>query len=114
MRLINADALIEALVMWRDNDPHRKIRTLWERWVRKTGINVLIKVVSVFPTIEAEPVVHGRWVETGKTMFGTLNYECSVCRGFMPYYNGYKYCPNCGCKMDVPDINVGNKDGGAE
>ena len=100
MRLIDADALIEALVMWRDNDPHRKIRTLWERWVRKTGINVLIKVVSVFPTIEAEPVRHGRWID--RRLFingGCVNrWECSVC-GYEK--NGASnYCPNCGAHMD--------------
>ena len=51
-------------------------------------------------TIEAEPVKHGRWVEVHRTPFGSSTYRCSVCEGYMPFYNGYKYCPNCGAKMD--------------
>ena len=115
MRLIDANALIEALVMWRDNDPHRKIRTLWERLVRKTGINVLIKVVSVFPTIEAhteadvisaynegvaygaeQAVRHGRWIvqDEGRTRF-----MCSECKS-KNHRGSDNYCPNCGAKMD--------------
>ena len=45
-------------------------------------------------------VVHGRWVEVHRTPFGSSAYRCSVCEGYMPFYNGYNYCPNCGAKMD--------------
>ena len=44
------------------------------------------------PTVDAAPVVHGRWLE------GNSRQPCSVCR-----YRGmksWKYCPNCGAKMD--------------
>ena len=61
-------------------------------------------------TIEAEAVRHGRWE------FGAENYEwnCSICHnwtedGDMDSSVLSNYCPNCGAKMDVPDINVGNK-----
>ena len=108
MRLIDADALIEALVMWRDNDPHRKIRTLWERWARKTGINVLIKVGSAFPTIEAEPVRHGRWVgleydgyADGYPVYDV--WECSECGEEVKGEDvpiTHPWCHGCGAKMD--------------
>lgn len=55
---------------------------------------------------KAEPVTHGRWVEVHRTPFGSSAYRCSVCDGYMPFYNGYKYCPHCGAKMDG-----GNNDG---
>ena len=45
------------------------------------------------PTIEAEPVKHGRWM---------YPFYCSECT-FVPYYSSditYYYCPNCGAKMD--------------
>lgn len=51
------------------------------------------------PDADVEPVRHGRWVaETERTG----NYaHCSMCgcrcRGYVPHY---KYCPDCGAKMD--------------
>ena len=52
------------------------------------------------PTIEAKPVVHGRWEEASdgdgivcpfcRTDFCTIIYDTK-------YFN---YCPNCGAKMD--------------
>jgi rubrerythrin len=50
-------------------------------------------------------VVHGRWVEwwpgisvimTGEEML----YRCSACDAKYADIEGYKYCPNCGAKMD--------------
>lgn len=54
---------------------------------------------------DVAPVVHGRWIYTGK--YG--EYECSVCHGIdtdcSDYYSIHvvteqDYCPNCGAKMD--------------
>lgn len=57
------------------------------------------------PTVDAEPVRHGHWIEAHDN--DGLDYECSnrkcQCR---ISYNGAKvsgdfnYCPNCGAKMD--------------
>ena len=51
------------------------------------------------PTIEAKPVVHGRW-ETNSDRPDSL--ICSVCKcGFdMWKHDPHNYCPNCGAKMD--------------
>lgn len=49
-------------------------------------------IIDQMPTVDAVPVVHGRWLE------GNNRQPCSVCR-----YRGqksWKYCPNCGAKMD--------------
>lgn len=52
------------------------------------------------PTIEAEPVRHGRWIEK-PFLFGTSNF-CSICDSFYGMPHGkYNYCPNCGAKMDL-------------
>ena len=53
------------------------------------------------PPADVAPVRHGRWIETGKGLLGTASYKCSDCEFQMPFYNGYNYCPNCGCKMDL-------------
>ena len=56
------------------------------------------------PTIEAKPVVHGRWI--GKTICGNDNCRCSECGSWHHIHANLrgevmqKYCPNCGAKMD--------------
>ena len=55
------------------------------------------------PTIDAEPVRHGRWIQS-KTVYAYHN--CSLCK--VPHkmqmscnvYVLLKYCPHCGAKMD--------------
>lgn len=50
------------------------------------------------PTIEAEPVRHGRWKLIGADKRGRGGtFECTACNGCYPYK--CKYCPNCGAKM---------------
>ena len=51
------------------------------------------EMVDKMPTVDAVPVVHGRWKGAG-----TGDYYCSVCQQLVnPRTN---YCPNCGAKMD--------------
>lgn len=54
------------------------------------------------PTIEAEPVRHGRWIPVTN---GRGGHECDQCRNYAPSYQTGKehlsdYCPNCGARMD--------------
>lgn len=62
-------------------------------------------LLSVIPTVEAEPVVHGRWM-TCEDGWGDLHYQCSECgcewflENGSPADNGMNYCPHCGAKMD--------------
>lgn len=49
------------------------------------------------PTVDAEPVRHGRWI---KYEHGSGIY-CSECRHKRRYRDMYdNYCPNCGARMD--------------
>ena len=67
----------------------------------------LIKaIIDVAPTIDAEPVKHGRWIEKQQAISYCEDdvdvfYKCSVCGcqccGEPPY------CPNCGAKMDLKE-----------
>lgn len=54
-------------------------------------------VIADAPTIEAEPVVHGRWI------FGNANHreymKCSECLHSQTPTGVFVYCPNCGAKM---------------
>ena len=60
------------------------------------------------PTVDAVEVVHGRWKEMhyeGGILDGTNFERCSIC-GYERVFDDpalktvFKYCPNCGAKMD--------------
>ena len=65
-----------------------------------------LAAVKNTPTIEAEPVRHGQWKYTLYDRVGTLTTDgdlmCINCgeRFFRVIGTWYKYCPNCGAKMD--------------
>ena len=72
------------------------------------------KIVNNAPTIEAEPVKHGRWVDRYGGKYANPLYECSECKEAALYGHrmdslGRYYtvqvlstrCPNCGAKMDL-------------
>lgn len=54
------------------------------------------------PTIDAVPVVHGKWLREKIRPKSYLR-VCSMCKK-TAYFCGlgcsYKYCPNCGARMD--------------
>lgn len=49
--------------------------------------------------VGAEPVRHGRWNEANVK---APKYACSCCQHIFSN-RSYKYCPNCGAKMDLED-----------
>ena len=53
------------------------------------------------PTIDAEPVRHAEWTDTGIEELDLIysGYKCSQC-GFILCGDHTKYCPGCGSKMD--------------
>ena len=52
-------------------------------------------VLAHTPTIDAVPVVHGRWLRCG---FGK-EIMCSVCECELKDGWAYRHCPDCGAKM---------------
>lgn len=48
---------------------------------------------------------HARWVKTGQSFVYPekfRNYSCSLC-GFDVEKTKYRYCPNCGARMDIDE-----------
>lgn len=82
-RLIDADALME---------------------LARNHINRAVDCndIARFPTIEAEPVRHGRWIKDDYYR----GWICSEC-GAIVRHNCFEYC-NCGAKMDGGDNNGSN------
>lgn len=70
--------------------------------------NYATLILREAPTVDAVEVVHGRWEEMhyeGGILDGTNFDRCSVC-GYERVFDDpalktvFKYCPNCGSKMD--------------
>lgn len=84
MRMIDADALLDRI-------PNLYERREVSRWVDEA------------PTVDAVPVVHGRWKEDPS---GYGFWICSAC-GFVSEASAanvlYKFCPHCGARMDGKD-----------
>lgn len=56
------------------------------------------KIIKACPTVEAEPVRHGRWIFDDGVEYC---YKCSECKAVTPpHYIAHDYCPHCGAKMD--------------
>ena len=64
------------------------------------------------PAADVVPVVHGRWIRFKETdpETGYIHMKCSVCSAYWSdpsHADHFRYCPNCGAKMDGGD-NVMN------
>lgn len=98
MRLIDADALI-AMLEERACKPCKDGRHDYHGVrCRACQYGDEIDDIDNAPTVEAEPVKHGKW-----SYIFVLDgdyYRCTSCH----YYtrtNSYFYCPYCGAKMDL-------------
>lgn len=69
-------------------------------WLEAAGC--FITMLSKAPTIEAEPVRHGRWEDTmcSNCLKVALLEELVGDVGRIAVYAYSNYCPNCGAKMD--------------
>ena len=68
---------------------------------RENGLTMygIAQLLDEQPTIDAAPVVHGHWI--GKPLAGYSTVKCSACGSAFVENNGkWKYCPDCGAKMD--------------
>lgn len=65
---------------------------------------MILGLVDEQPTVDVEPVRHGRWIYKGvRGRFPVC--ECSVCGNvenadWAVLGDNVNYCPNCGAKMD--------------
>lgn len=65
------------------------------------------KIVELQPAVDAEPVRHGRWRTYHITGYDglhpTYTVPCSVCAYEARFT--YRYCPDCGARMDGGEDN---------
>lgn len=95
MRLIDADAFIQ--MMEEKCDPESTL----DPWV----LSVCRGGAKMMPTVDAVPVRHGRWIRVYSRpgVFKYLGWTCDQCgqrtgNEYAPQW--YKFCPNCGARMD--------------
>ena len=72
-------------------------------WFAPEDFNALIdkinKIIRNQPTADVQEVRHGEWIEK-PYLLGTSNF-CSLCgENYGMPHGKYKFCPNCGAKMD--------------
>ena len=96
MRLIDADALVDAVKDRIDEDkeiyPDDKSSIIF-----RTGMRTVIGIVKNQDTVD--PVKHGHWVFVNDM----VSYiKCSECGDDICWVNTKrpKYCPSCGARMD--------------
>lgn len=72
------------------------------------GIDTVIYLLEQAKTVDAEPVRHGKWEITKDDYYCVA--KCSLCHeewSFEVYDDieslNYRYCPNCGAKMDLEE-----------
>ena len=61
------------------------------------------KLIEDAPTVDAVEVVHGNWILERTPDGKPYCFHCSVCDDDFHYIGvstAYRYCPNCGAKMD--------------
>ena len=93
-RLIDADKLIEETQEHIDE---------WNGWEdTRGGMKIIQEVIREMPTIEAEPVRHGKWIKVDDDK--PIAYDCSECDAMVTRM--YNYCPKCGAKMEEGDTTV--------
>ena len=70
----------------------------------------IFDIISEIPSADVAPVVHARWIYVEETLATSSGWCCSACR--RPRWLSpdvpevFKYCPNCGAKMDGGNKNV--------
>ena len=96
-RLIDADELKESI---------RKALGIKSLTYLTTAVRVIVNQIDAAPTIDAEPVVHGRWQWLSSTYDRTpceMRYMCDKCHHETITHGQEqweKYCPHCGAQMD--------------
>ena len=74
---------------------------------------VQVKIIRELPAADVAEVVHGEWLRADDDWNSLTTIQCSLCGEEWCFETdddvsllNYKYCPNCGAKMDGGADNV--------
>lgn len=79
-----------------------QMKHIVDEYIEETGVDVFTvyhihDFLDECDVVDAEIVKHGKWMHCG---FGK-EIMCSVCGCELGDGWGYRYCPDCGAKMDL-------------
>lgn len=127
MGLIDADALIHDITKFYCEDCEKRkgikngklkfVYDIGDAPCRACGLDGLKDVIEDAPTIEAEPVKHGKWERIDPNDHNDYRCECSNCKSnwvMEDEIDEYSYCWVCGAKMDLDEVVDANKIGEVE
>lgn len=109
MRLIDADALKATIGKYEFNSPNKYYKHGGE-----CVLNFYMpKIIDDAPTIDAQPVRHGKWIYTAlcdcnlsTVKCSRCDYECTTTADIAVEISDFNYCPSYGARMDGGDEYV--------
>ena len=102
VRLIDANALKKAFCEWCDSSDSANSDIVCGKSC------ATLDLFDSMPTIEAEPVRHGRWIKLPESW--QADYECSECGTGIGKIKP-PYCALCGARMDMSCMEGGDDEG---
>lgn len=68
-------------------------------------METILRIVDELPAADVAPVVHARWIHTNSLcdLFCEV-WQCSCCSAEDENGVLYNFCPNCGAKMDLEEL----------
>lgn len=73
----------------------------WVLQINPTARKMLmLRDMQAIEPVDAAPARHGRWAHHNGGY--SDHYECTVCGEGIVLTARFRYCPNCGAKMDAP------------
>lgn len=102
MELINADEVIRDLASLKYSKEYGKVGETYN-----LAIDDCIEEIKSTPTLDAKPIVYAHWIER-RANNGNVHYTCSCCGKEVSYpyaKKRWKYCIECGAKMDEEKEN---------
>lgn len=138
MRLIDVDAVESAFTVliyefvhrapnWSLNDMLTSGRDAALKYEYKAdGVEAALNIARRMPTIDAEPVKHGAWIEKKPsrmkwipdesdditeeetTIEDMIEQKCSICQRWsikFAHHIEMNFCPNCGARMTTRECN---------
>ena len=61
----------------------------------------VIRVIESIPAVDVALVIHGCWIDVNPDVLLDPRMQCSVCGSIEHPLARWKYCPNCGAKMEA-------------
>ena len=96
-RLIDYREFVKECNHFYENPPFPDPATQWHK-----GLQLAVEIAMRLKPVDAVEVVHGRIEEVEIVPNYMWKYRCSCCQSDAERW--YKYCPNCGAKMDGGNI----------